>query len=112
VSVAVRIAGSQPAKEDQTARKAGRLIVFSDADFASNQFIEMLGNRDLVVNSVNWLALEDTLIGVRPERRIGGKEQFYLSSRQNNTLFMLGVVILPTVFVVLGSVLFVRRRMN
>jgi gliding motility-associatede transport system auxiliary component len=112
VSVAVRIAGSEPAKEDQTVHKAGRLIVFSDADFASNQFIEMLGNRDLVVNSVNWLALEDTLIGVRPERRIGGKEQFYLSSRQNYTLFMLGVVILPAVFVVLGSVVFMRRRMN
>jgi gliding motility-associatede transport system auxiliary component len=112
VSVALRIAGSEPAKEDQPVQKAGRIIVFSDADFASNEFIEMLGNRDLVVNSVNWLALEDTLIGVRPERRIAGKEEFYLSSRQNYALFMLGVVILPSVFVALGSVVFVRRRMN
>jgi len=112
VSLAVRIAGAEPAKEDQPVHKAGRLIVYSDADFANNDFIEMLGNRDLVVNSVNWLALEDTLIGVRPERRIAGKEQFYLSSRQNYTLFMLGVVILPSVFVVLGTLVFVQRRMN
>jgi hypothetical protein len=112
VSLAVRIAGAEPAKEDQPVHKAGRLIVYSDADFANNEFIEMLGNRDLVVNSVNWLALEDTLIGVRPERRIAGKEQFYLSSRQNYTLFMLGVVILPSVFVVLGTLVFVQRRMN
>jgi hypothetical protein len=49
---------------------------------------------------------------VRPERRVAGKEEFYLSSRQNYTLFMLGVVILPSIFVVLGSVVFVRRRMN
>ncbi|HSD10435.1 MAG TPA: DUF4350 domain-containing protein [Candidatus Binatia bacterium] len=112
VSLAVRIRGAEPAKEDQAVHKAGRLIVYSDADFANNQFIEMLGNRDLAVNSVNWLALEDTLIGVRPERQVGGKEQFYLTSRQNYTLFMLGVIALPAVFVVLGGLVFVRRRMN
>ena len=112
VSVALRVTGAEPAREDQAVRKAGRLIVYSDADFANNQFIEMLGSRDVVVNSVNWLALEDTLIGVRPERMTAGKEEFYLSSRENYTLFMLGVVILPAVFVVLGSLVFVRRRMN
>jgi gliding motility-associatede transport system auxiliary component len=112
VSLAVRVVGNEPVKEDQAVRKAGRIIVYSDVDFANNEFIEMLGNRDLVVNSVNWLALEDTLIGVRPERKIAGKEQFFLSSRQNYTLFMLGVVILPAVFVILGSVVFVQRRMS
>jgi hypothetical protein len=112
VSLAVRISGAEPVKEDQEVHKAGRLIVYSDSDFASNGFIEMLGNRDLFVNSVNWLALEDALIGVRPERRIEGKEQFYLSSRRNYTLFMLGVIVVPGIFVVLGGLVFVRRRMN
>lgn len=112
VSLAVRVAGNEPVKEDQAVRKAGRIIVYSDVDFANNEFIEMLGNRDLVVNSVNWLALEDTLIGVRPERKIAGKEQFFLSSRQNYRLFMLGVVILPAIFVILGGLVFVQRRMS
>jgi hypothetical protein len=112
VSVAVRIANAEPAKEDQSVRKAGRMIVYTDSDFANNQFIERLGNRDLVINSVNWLALEDTLIGVRPERRVSGKEQFYLSSRQNRMLFTLGVIAEPALFVILGGLVFVRRRMS
>ena len=112
VSVAVRIPNAAPAAEDQAVRRAGRMIVYSDSDFANNQFIERVGNHDLVINSVNWLALEDTLIGVRPERKVSGKEQFYLSSRQNRTLFTLGVVAEPAIFVVLGALVFVRRRMS
>ncbi|MBI2963972.1 MAG: GldG family protein [Deltaproteobacteria bacterium] len=112
VSVAVRIAEPQAVEEDQAVRRAGRMIVYGDSDFASNQFIDLLGNRDLVVNSVNWLALEDTLMGVRPARKVAGKEQFFVSSRQNYAVFLLGVVIEPVVFLMLGLAVFVRRRMS
>jgi hypothetical protein len=112
VALAVRIADPKPVEADEAVRKAGRIIVYSDSDFASNQFIDMLGNRDLLVNSVNWLALEDTLIGVRSERKVSGKEQFYLSSRQNYTVFMLAVIILPAMFLALGTAVFLRRRMS
>jgi hypothetical protein len=114
VSVAIRLddAGAKSAAGDEAVRKVGRLIVFSDSDFASNQFIDLLGNRDLLVNAVNWLALEDTLIGVRPERKVAGKEQFYVSSRQNYMVFLVGVVIMPLIFVALGMTVFVRRRLN
>jgi len=114
VSVAIKIEGHDPTqvKADESVRKVGRLIVFGDSDFASNQFIDLLGNRDLLVNAVNWLALEDTLIGVRPERKTAGKEQFYVSSRQNYMVFLIGVVILPLTFVALGMGVFLRRRMS
>jgi hypothetical protein len=109
LSVAVRIAG---AAEPQQAHKAGRMIVYGDSDFANNFFIDLLGNRDLLVNSVNWLALEDTLIGVRPDRKVAGKEQFFVSSRQNYMVFMLGVIIEPAIFLLLGAAVFMRRRMS
>ena len=114
VSVAIRLddAGAKPLTEDEPAHKVGRLVVFSDSDFASNQFIDLLGNRDLLVNAVNWLALEDTLIGIRPERKTAGKEQFYVSSRQNYTVFLIGVVVMPLMFVALGMTVFVRRRLS
>ena len=35
--------------------KEPRLVVIGDSDFASNQGIEAYRNRDLFVNSVNWL---------------------------------------------------------
>jgi len=33
-----------------------KIIVFSDADFASNQFIEQYSNATIAVNSINWLS--------------------------------------------------------
>lgn len=112
VSVAIRLGEPQTVEEGQAVRRAGRMIVYADSDFASNQFIDLLGNRDLLVNSVNWLALEDELMGERPQRKVAGKEQFFVSSRQIYSVFMLGVVIAPAVFLVLGLAVFVRRRMS
>jgi ABC-type uncharacterized transport system involved in gliding motility auxiliary subunit len=113
MSVAVKLANApEPVGEDPTVPKAGRMIVYSDSDFANNFFIELLGNRDLLVNSVNWLALEDTLIGVRTERKVSGKEQFFVSSRQNYMVFMLGVVAAPALFLALGAAVFLRRRLS
>lgn len=111
-TIAVRVTDPQPAKPDETVKKAGRVIVYGDSDFANNQFIDLLGNRDLLVNSVNWLAIEDELIGVRPARKEMGKEQFFVSSRQNQAVLTLGVIVLPSVFLVLGLAVFVRRRMS
>lgn len=112
MSVAVRLADTAPVAEDVSVRKAGRMIVYGDSDFANNFFIDLLGNRDLLVNSVNWLALEDTLIGIRPDRKVAGKEQFFISSRQNYMVFLLGVVIEPAIFLMLGIAVFLRRRMS
>ncbi len=115
LSVAVRLAGGAAADEtqdQQQAPRAGRMIVYGDSDFGNNFFIDLLGNRDLLVNSVNWLALEDTLIGIRPDRKVAGKEQFFVSSRQNQMVFMLGVFVVPAIFLLLGTAVFVRRRMS
>lgn len=111
-TLAVRLTEAAQVKPDETVKKAGRVIVFADSDFANNQFIDLLGNRDLLVNSVNWLAIEDALIGVRPDRKQMGKEQFFVSSRQNQAVLTLGVIVLPSVFLVLGLAVFVRRRMT
>src|SRR5690606_27578270 len=45
-----------------------RLVVFGDSDFASNQGIEAYRNRDLFVNSVNWLLGDVEAIAVRPNK--------------------------------------------
>jgi ABC-type uncharacterized transport system involved in gliding motility auxiliary subunit len=51
-----------------------RLVVFGDSDFATNRWVRQLGNGDLFLNSVNWLAQQEDLITIRPrepeDRRI------------------------------------------
>ncbi len=97
-------------KAQTPAGSRGRLIVYGDSDFTSNAFIDFLGNRDLWVNSVNWLALEPSLMGVRPVRKPVGREQFFVSSRQGSIAFWLAVVIEPGAFLLLGVGVLVWRR--
>ena len=88
------------------------MIVYGDSDFANNFFIELLGNRDLLVNSVNRLAIEEMLIGIRSERKASGREQFFVSSKQGYTAFILGVIAQPGLFLVIGAAIFLRRRLS
>jgi len=45
-----------------------RLVVYGDSDFASNGWVGgQLGNRDLFLNSINWLAQQEDLIAIRPK---------------------------------------------
>ncbi len=88
----------------------GRLVVVGDSDFANNFFIEYLGNKDLLANAVNWLAHEEELVGVRPQQQEPGVNQFFVSARQGRAAFWLGTVMQPAVFLVVGLVVFLRRR--
>ena len=71
--VPIAVAGTVPASSGAPAeaaeageKSAGRIVVFGDADFASNQMIDAYLNRDLFVNSVNWLLGDVEAISVRP----------------------------------------------
>lgn len=91
-SVLVRDAGGRP----------GRLLVYGDADFASNLLLGYLGNRDLLLNSVNWLAGEETMLGTRPPAQALGVNQLFISARQGERVFWLGAVIFPLTILALG----------
>lgn len=82
--------------------KPGRLLAYGDADFASNLLLEYLGNRDLLLNSVNWLAGEETMLGTRPPTQAPGINQLFISNRQGERVFWFGAVVLPAVILVFG----------
>jgi len=82
--------------------KPGRLLVYGDADFASNLLLDYLGNRDLLLNSINWLAGEETMLGSRPPTQAPGINQLFISASQGERVFWLGTVALPSSILVLG----------
>ena len=90
--------------------RQGRLIVYGNAEFANNFFIEFLGNSDLFVNTVNWLAREPQAIAHRPHHQELGLQQFYVSAEEGDAAFWAAAVIEPAIFAVIGLVLSVRRR--
>jgi ABC-type uncharacterized transport system involved in gliding motility auxiliary subunit len=91
---------------------AGRLVVLGDADFAGNSLVGYLGNRDLLLNAVNWLAGEETLMGTRRPKEQPGVNQFFVSARQGRMAFWLGTVVEPAVVLLIGVVVLLRRRLT
>lgn len=85
-----------------------RLAVYGDADFASNEFLDLYRNRDLFVNTVNWLIGDVEAISVRPNRSRASR--FQLSFDQFRTIRSLSLFVLPEVIAVLGVFTWWSRR--
>jgi ABC-type uncharacterized transport system involved in gliding motility auxiliary subunit len=86
-----------------------RLAVFGDADFASNQWIETLRNRDLFLNTVNWLLGDVEAISIRPN--LARASRFQLTAAQFITIRSLSLFVLPEAIAVVGVLTWwVRRR--
>ncbi len=55
-------------EKDLVKEGESRFIVVSDSDFASDEMIDAPGNVQFVVNAIDWLAEDDTLISIRSKQ--------------------------------------------
>jgi ABC-type uncharacterized transport system involved in gliding motility auxiliary subunit len=85
-----------------------RLVVVGDSDFASNQLIGEFRNRDLFVNSVNWLLGDVEAISVRPGQARASRLQ--LTSEQFLEIRYLALFVMPEAIALLGVVAWWQRR--
>jgi ABC-type uncharacterized transport system involved in gliding motility auxiliary subunit len=107
VSLLVETAAGEAAAK---ATPPARFIILGDSTFANNFFLEYLGDKDLLVNSINWLADEQELVGQRPQSRQPGVNQFFVSAQQGRLAFILGTIVEPAIVLVIGATIFLRRR--
>lgn len=112
VVVELPVQVAKPEAKNKPAAKApdlgGRLIVFGDADFASNAYLEQAGNRDLVMNSIAFLAQEGDLISISPKQE--ASQPLMIQPSQARVVFWIPVVVLPLIFVVIGVMVVIARR--
>jgi ABC-type uncharacterized transport system involved in gliding motility auxiliary subunit len=87
----------------------GRVVVFGDADFASNLLFYQLGNGDLIINSIDWAAGQENLISLTPRP---ATQRFVVPpSTQALALIILTTVgLMPGAVVVLGVWVWWQRR--
>lgn len=109
IPVAVEIA--QPAPDASVEGARLRILAFGDSEFATNRFLDYLGNKDLLVNSVNWLAREDGLMASRPQQKATAKNQFFFSQADSETVFQWAVLWQPGLFLLVGVAVLLRRRL-
>jgi ABC-type uncharacterized transport system involved in gliding motility auxiliary subunit len=95
--------GDDAAKTPET-----RIAAFGDSDFASNAALGIQGNRDLFLNTVNWLAQQENLISIRAkdpqDRRIT------MTADQLTRTFYITVLIVPGFILLAGVQTWWRRR--
>jgi len=85
-----------------------RLAVFGDSDFASNEFLDSYLNRDLFVNTVNWLIGDVEAISIRPN--LSRASSFQLSQEQFFTIRSLSLFVFPEAIAALGVFAWWSRR--
>ncbi len=98
---------------DGAGGRRGRMVVVGDSDFASDAYLDLLGNRDLALNAAAWAAGEESLAGTRAKKVpevIRPLSPLVLTEGQARAIFLAGVVIEPGIVLVLGSTLVGLRR--
>jgi ABC-type uncharacterized transport system involved in gliding motility auxiliary subunit len=85
-----------------------RLVVFGDSDFATNQLLQ--ANQDnglLLSNTLNWLVEREALLGIPPKKT--EQVRLTLTGEEIRRIYLV-VALLPILAVILGGVVFSRRR--
>jgi ABC-type uncharacterized transport system involved in gliding motility auxiliary subunit len=103
----IKVGDNKTGEEQESMKTWGKILVTGDSDFASNKFMKA-GNKDFLLNMLNWLAEENVLISVR--RKEPGLTPLLLTAVQGKIVFWLSVVIVPSLLLVTGLGVTARRR--
>jgi ABC-type uncharacterized transport system involved in gliding motility auxiliary subunit len=101
----------EEAKKDQpppAPKPETRVVVFGDSDFATNSVLGLGGNRDLFLNTVNWLAQQENLIAIRA--REAEDRRITPSPNQSRWALAQSLLVLPGIVLLLGFYTWWRRR--
>ncbi len=105
---AAQPANDSEAAKDDAPKPETRIAVFGDSDFVTNGYLGIPGNRDLFLNTVNWLAQQENLISIRP--RDPEDRRITLTADQERRIMWLTIFIIPGLILVAGVQTWWRRR--
>jgi ABC-type uncharacterized transport system involved in gliding motility auxiliary subunit len=83
-------------------------VVFGDSDFAANGYAGIEGNSDLFLNTVNWLAQQESLIAIRAKEP--SDRRLTMTANHVTGMFWLSVVLIPAAVLGAGIFTWWRRR--
>ncbi len=98
---------AEPKETESKEPKNGAVVVFGDSDFVVNSRINLSGNSEMFMNTINWLAGEENLIAIPPKEK--SFSPLILTASEARALFVLPVVVLPGIILATGVYVFVRR---
>jgi len=87
-----------------------RIIAIGSRDFASNQRLQSLYNRDLLMNAVWWLAEDDRKIAIRP--KLWTPDHHPVTVQETLAYFQFFAFALPEVLLLLGIAAWYRQQQS
>jgi len=107
-----KLRGEEVAEDPQPMAQAdfkpSRVAVAGDSDFATNSFFHIMGNGKLFLNTVNYLASQENLIGFSP--RTYDLPRVNLTNTQMKATVFLSVILLPALLALIGTVVWMKQR--
>ncbi len=88
--------------------KETRIVVMGTSTVASNGYARHGANLDLVLNAMSWLAGDESLISIRPKEE--SSQAPTLSQAEGRVIQLFTKYLLPLVIMIVGIVLWIRRR--
>ena len=93
----------------ETSTEETRIVLIGDSDFLVNSILRQIPNGQfLLLNAVNWLAEEESLIAIGPKTNLPRRVQ--LSMVQEGAVCFGTLILIPAVIVIAGVVTWLRRR--
>jgi len=86
----------------------GRVVAVGDVDFATNQLLDALWNKDFFLNSVAWLSSDTDLISIRPKDP--DNHRVAMTPLQKDMVTGLSLFVIPFSFVAAGIASWWFRR--
>ena len=92
----------------EDAVRTSRIAIVGDSDFATNSFFHMLGNGKLILNTINYLTVQENLIGLEPKTM--DIPQVTLTNEQMKGVFFMSILLIPSLMALIGIAVWWRRR--
>ncbi len=102
------VADTITSQDGKGKKDEGRLVVTGTSLLGANAYLGFQGNEDLVMNMINWLSAEESLISIRPKPH--EHQTLDMNQQQMGRLLYLGVFGLPLAIILVGTGVWWRRR--
>ncbi len=86
----------------------GRFVVIGSSGFLDNGMLGFQSNRDLALNSINWLSSDEDLISIRPKE--AEDRRLNVNQRQMSSFAYLDLIGIPLLIIIGGVAIFLQRR--
>lgn len=85
-----------------------RMVVVADADFLSNAFVDQAGNARLLVQAVDWLTVDDSLVSITSN--LAEPRPLELTDARRSYALLLSAGIIPALALLAGALVWALRR--